>query len=121
MIDHSHKIIKIFEENAHCHSRYMEFTYWTNQEAIINPQNHLREKKRSRSKENTKCIACSCNSCQVMRAKISTKPKHDTAVNIVHDDMVVNLCDTYAVENIQRGEKVMIFDPRATVNLAGWP
>ena len=52
---------------------------------------------------------------------MNTKPKHDTAVNLVHKDMVWNLCDTYAVKNTQRGEKVMILDPGAPMSLAGRP
>ena len=31
------------------------------------------------------------------------------------------MCDIYAVENTQEGEKVMILDPGATVSLAGRP
>ena len=51
-----------------------------------------------------------------MRAKIST-----TAVNLIHKDMVVNLYDAYAVEKIQREEKIMILDLGALVSLAGRP
>ena len=36
-------------------------------------------------------------------------------------DMVVNLCDTYAAENTQMEEKIMILDPEAPVSLAGGP
>ena len=32
------------------------------------------------------------------------KPKDDTAVNFIHEYMVLNLCDTYAVE-IHKEEK----------------
>ena len=40
------------------------------------------------------------------------------AVNLVHEDSVVNLFDNY---HIQRGEKVMILDPGAPMSLAGKP
>ena len=33
--------------------------------------------------------------------------------------MVVNLCDTYGVENTQRGEHIMVLDPGAPMSLAG--
>ena len=35
--------------------------------------------------------------------------------------MVVNLCDTYTVDDTLRGEKVMILDPGAPMSLAGRP
>ena len=35
--------------------------------------------------------------------------------------MNVNFCDTFVVENIQRGENVMILDPGAPMSLAGRP
>ena len=56
-----------------------------------------------------------------MRDKMKAKPQYDTVVNLVHKDMVVSLCDTYAVENTQGGEKVMILDPRAPMSLARRP
>jgi len=42
-------------------------------------------------------------------------------VNLVHDDLVVNLCDNYAVENTQGGEKVKILDSGVPMSLAGRP
>lgn len=56
-----------------------------------------------------------------MRANISAKQKHYTAVILEHKDMVGNMCDTYAVESTQREDKVMILDPGAPVTLAGRP
>ena len=51
-----------------------------------------------------------------MRVKVN-----NTTVNLVHDDTIANLCDTYEVENTKRGEKVMILDHGAPVSLAGRP
>ena len=73
-------------------------------------------RKRPRFGEITKCIVCWCNDCKAMRVKVN-----NTTVNLVHDDTIVNLCDTYEVENTQRGEKVMILDPGAPVSLAWRP
>ena len=42
-----------------------------------------------------------------------------TAVYLVLEGMVVKLCDTYAVEKTQRGEKVIILDSGAQISLAG--
>ena len=42
----------------------------------------------------------------------------NTSVSLVHEDMLVNLCDTYGVENTQRGEHIMVLDPGAPVSLA---
>ena len=46
---------------------------------------------------------------------------NNTTVNLVHDDKIVNLCNTYGVENPQWGEKVVILDPGTPVGLAGRP
>ena len=59
---------------------------------------------------------CGYDNCKKRRNKI-----HNVVVNLVHKEMVVNMCDTYAVENTQRGEKVMILDPGAPMSLAGRP
>ena len=40
-------------------------------------------------------------------------------VNLVPKETVVNLCDTYEVENRQGGEHVMIIDSGAPMSLAG--
>ena len=60
-----------------------------------------------------KYIACWCDTCKKRRDKID-----GVVINLVHDDMVVNLCDNYMVGNTQGGEKVMIFDPGAPMSLA---
>ena len=39
-----------------------------------------------------------------------------TVFNLVHKDMVVNVCGTYAVYSTQRGENLTILYPRAPVN-----
>ena len=56
-----------------------------------------------------------------MRAKMRAKPQDDTEVNLVHEDIVVNLFDTYVVYNTHRGEKIIILDPGAPLSLAGRP
>lgn len=40
----------------------------------------------------------------------------NTSINLVYEDTVVKLCDTYVVENKQRGEYVMILDPGAPMS-----
>ena len=50
---------------------------------------------------------------------IRTKLQGYTALNIVQDNMILNLCDTFAVNNTYRGEQNMIMDPGAPVSLAG--
>ena len=67
-----------------------------------------------RSEEKPKCVACWCENCKKRRDKID-----NVAVNLVYDDMIVNLCDNYLVENTQGGEKVMILDPEAPMSVAG--
>ena len=57
-----------------------------------------------------------CKTCKARRAKID-----NFALNLVHEDMVPNLCCTYIVDNTPRGEKVMILDPGAPMNLARRP
>ena len=52
---------------------------------------------------------------------IRAKLQGDTAVNLVQDDMIMNLCDIFPVNNTHRGEQVMILDPRAPVSLDGKP
>ena len=52
---------------------------------------------------------------------IKAKLQGDTAVNLVQDDMIVNLCDSFAVNNAHKREQVMILDPEAPVSLAGRP
>ena len=42
----------------------------------------------------------------------------NTSVNLVHEDTVVNICDTYGVENTKRGEHIMVLDPGTPVSLA---
>ena len=59
----------------------------------------MRENKQ-RSEEKPKCVACWCKACMTRRVKID-----NLAVNLVHKEMMVNLYDMYAVDNIQRGEK----------------
>ena len=61
-------------------------------------------------------MACWCNDCKKRRDK-----SDNVALNLVHEDLVVNLCDNYMVENTQCGEKVMILDPGAPMSLAGSP
>ena len=61
-----------------------------------------------------KCIACLCNNCKMIRAKL----QGDTRVNLVQDDIIINLCDTFAVNNTHRGEQVMILDPGVPMSLA---
>ena len=39
-------------------------------------------------------------------------------MNLVQEDMIVNLCDTFIVNNTQQ---VMILDPRVPISLAGKP
>ena len=41
------------------------------------------------------------------------------AVNDVHEEMVVNLCNTYLVESTLRGEEMIILDTGAPISLAG--
>ena len=59
------------------------------------------------------CIACSCSGCKERRLKLD-----DTSINLVYKDTVVNLFDTYWLENTQKGEHFMIFDPGIPVSLA---
>ena len=54
--------------------------------------------------------------CKERRLKVD-----NIIVNLIHEETVVNLCDTYRVENTQVEEHVMILDPSALINLAGWP
>ena len=43
----------------------------------------------------------------------------NTSINLVHEDVAVNLCGTYGVENTQRGEHIMVLELGAPVSLAG--
>ena len=61
-------------------------------------------------------MACWCETCKARRVKID-----NVSVNVIHEGMVVNLCDLYAVGNTQRGEKVIILDPGAPMSLARRP
>ena len=54
-----------------------------------------------------------CNNCKKRRNKIDK-----VVVNLVHDDMVVNLCNNHVVRNTQGEDKVMILDPEAPISLA---
>ena len=56
------------------------------------------------------------SNCKERRIKLD-----NTSINLAHKDTIVNLCDTYRVENTQRGEHVMILDPGASVSLARKP
>ena len=62
-------------------------------------------RERSKLKDFTKCIACLCNNCKTIRAKLQDY----TAVNLVQDDMIMNLCDTFDVNNTHRGAS---YDPK---------
>ena len=66
--------------------------------------------------EYDKCFVSKCKNCKELLAKIES-----IAVNHLQEDTVVNLCETYAVENTTRGEKVMILDPGVPITLAGRP
>ena len=57
------------------------------------------------------------NSCKMIGAKLHG----DSVVSLVKDDMIVNLCDTFAANNTHRGEQVMILDTGAPMSLAGRP
>ena len=74
-------------------------------------------RERSKSRDFMKCVACWCNNCKMMRAKL----QGDTVVNLVQEDIIVNLCDTFVVNKTHRGDKVMILDPWAHVSLAEKP
>ena len=45
----------------------------------------------------------------------------NVAVMLVQEETVVNLCNTYMLENNLRGEQVIVLDPEAPISLAGRP
>ena len=60
--------------------------------------------------------ACWCDECKKRHIKVD-----NDAINMVQEETVVNLCNTYVVENTLRGEQVMILDLGAPMSLVGRP
>ena len=69
----------------------------------IQSENEYVRENRHKSEERVKCVACWCEDCKRRRYKVDY-----VVVNLVHEDLVVNLCDNYVVENTQGGENLII-------------
>ena len=55
-----------------------------------------------------------------MRANIWAQAQGDTTVNLVKEEVIINGCNTFVVNN-KMGTKIMILDPGAPVSLARRP
>ena len=53
-----------------------------------------------------------------MRAKLQGD---NVLVNLVQNEMIMNLCDSFAMNNTYKRKQVMILNPGAPLSLAGRP
>ena len=57
-------------------------------------------RERSKGKKITECIGFMCYSCKMMRAKLQGD---NVLVNLVQNEMIIKLCDSFSVNNTHRG------------------